>query len=279
VRRFLFLLVLAGCSAATDTSISGVDAADTGGGADSANPGRDSDEPEPDPTELENNLASGPGDFAVEFLAAAPYDSLVVEIDWVAGHEPPSESLDALGSALAELVNKPGGVDIVLDDELPPQGSPSWTVAETESLEVAWRDRYRDLDAGVAVLYYLYVDGNSSADTDSGRVLGYAYHGSSLIMFAETIADTESGLPLQSTVGEAVVVHELGHVLGLVNNGVPMVEPHQDTAHGHHDDDDGCIMYWAVETDAIVDLLLSGAPELDDACRADLAAAGGKAAR
>ena len=36
-------------------------------------------------------------------------------------------------------------------------------------------------------------------------------------------------------------------------------------------------MYWAAETDAIVDLLgLGGAPDFDDACRADVAAAGGK---
>lgn len=222
--------------------------------------------------ERDDNLASGPGDYALDFLRAAPYDRLEVEIDWVAGHAPSEEALDHLAGVIGRVCDKPGGVEIVLDEELPDQGSPAWTVEAAQEVEVEWRDRYRDEARGTAALYYLYLDGHSADDDDEGRILGYAYRGSSLVMFAETMADVDAGLPLLSGGGveEAVIAHELGHVLGLVNNGVPMEEPHQDVPHGAHCDDESCLMYWAVETDLVGSLLGSGVPDLDPRCLADL---------
>ncbi|MCA9566788.1 MAG: hypothetical protein KC656_03060, partial [Myxococcales bacterium] len=65
-----------------------------------------------------------------------------------------------------------------------------------------------------------------------------------------------------------------------VDNGLAMTTPHIDTAHGHHDFDDGCLMYWAAETPAFADTigarLLGGqteVPSFDAACLADMAAA------
>ncbi|MAQ17938.1 MAG: hypothetical protein CMN30_24460 [Sandaracinus sp.] len=51
--------------------------------------------------------------------------------------------------------------------------------------------------------------------------------------------------------------HEAGHVIGLVNTGIPMVEDHEDPDHpGHTTDEDG-VMYWAYETASVSDLLLA----------------------
>lgn len=224
------------------------------------------------PTQQQQNLRSGAGDFALDYLQDSTYDSLLIEIDYVSGAAPDPDAVAALEAALADLCDK-SQITTRLDDELPPQGAPAWTVQQATDLEVEWRDSYRDPESGQAVLYFLYLDGHSDLDSDAGRILGYAVRGSSMVMFKDTIDSTGSGLPLAAGVEETVIVHELGHVLGLVNNGVDMVEPHQDTDHGKHDDDEGCIMYWAVETDAVVDLLLSGAPDFDASCRADLQAA------
>lgn len=247
-----------------------------GGGADTGSrPGLDSGETAIDADQQAENLSSSAGDFARDFLRDDRYDRVVIEIDWVVGHRPDDAALDHLVDVIAQVCDKPGGVEIVLDDEIPSQGAPAWTVPDGQALEVAWRDRYRDPDSGIAVIYFLYLDGHSSNDSAEGRVLGYAYRGSSLAIFEETIASTESGLPLLSSGGveDAVLAHELGHLLGLVNNGVDPIASHQDTAHGAHCDNDRCLMYWAVETDLVGGLLGSGVPDFDADCLADLRAA------
>lgn len=46
---------------------------------------------------------------------------------------------------------------------------------------------------------------------------------------------------------QATLVHEIGHALGLVNNGLDMQEPHQDSAHGAHCNNPDCVMYYSNE--------------------------------
>jgi hypothetical protein len=266
--------VLAACAAPGKGDTSGRD--DTSGDPrDSDTASHDTGEPPVDVDQRADNLATGPGDYALDFLAAG-YTSLVIEVDWVTGHAPDGAALDTLVTTLEEVCNKPDGVTIVLDDEIPDQGAPAWSYAAAEDTEVAWRDRYRDPETGEAVLYYLYLDGNSDQDSDQGLILGYAYHGSSLIMFQQTMADAGGGILGLGDVEPTVLVHEAGHVLGLVDDGIPMVTNHEDPAHPHHDANDGCVMYWAAETDAVADLLGTGALTFDEPCRADMRAAGGR---
>ncbi|MFT4975191.1 MAG: hypothetical protein ACI8S6_001078 [Myxococcota bacterium] len=271
----LTLMMLLACSGA-DKDTTGKDT--DGTGEDTDRPGQDTDEPDPEPDAIDDNTNSTAGDFAYDYLTDGDYVTLVVEIDWVSGNEPEASAVAELQSVLEELCRKPGGVEIVLDDEVPPQGSPVWTYEAAEELELSWRDRYHDADGGTAVMYFLFLDGSSEKDTDSGRVLGYAYRGSSLIMFKETMESTGGGLTLSAPIEDTVIVHEAGHVLGLVDNGIPMVSDHRDEDHGNHDDNDECIMYWSVSTDAIVDVLGlgGGSVDFDDECRADMIAAGGK---
>lgn len=268
------VMVLAACApGARDPGDGGesVGEADSAGGE-----GQDSGEPEVDDSELDANLASDAGDFAYDFLQGGQYDRVVVEVNYVAGREPDDGALEALANNLETLCDKPGGVQVIVDDEIPDQGAPAWSLDAAEALEVAWRNRYRSAAEGTAILYYLYLDGHSVDDGDDAFILGYAYHGSSLVLFKDRIDEAAGTLGLLGSVEDTVVVHELGHVLGLVDNGIPMVTDHRDDAHGRHDTNDSCVMYWAAETDAVTELLGSGTPEFDDACRADMAAAGGR---
>jgi hypothetical protein len=67
--------------------------------------------------------------------------------------------------------------------------------------------------------------------------------------------------------------HEFGHLLGLVDVGSPTVNPHEDTNHPNHCDSRDCLMYYATETAATSNNI---ALTLDDNCKADLKANGGK---
>lgn len=242
---------------------------------DGTSEGHDPDEPIIDPDEVEANGISQAGDFALELLRSDVYDKIVVEIDYVVGWAPNADTRDRVAAVLEDLCQKPGGVEVIVDDELPAQGSPSWTVVAADGVEVKYRDRYRDAEEGVAVIYGLWLDGHSDRDSESSQILGYAVHGSSLVMFGETIGGLGGG-PLTGDPEPTVMAHELGHILGLVNNGVEMVGPHEDAGHLGHDGDEDCLMYWAVETSDVLESLLGGEPDFDGACRADLKAAGGK---
>jgi hypothetical protein len=227
-----------------------------------------------------------------DLITPVPYPGLRVEIDWVTGKMPDAEALDRVRDHLAELVAggwlvKPTGVDVVLDEEVPALGAGVHTFAE---LDAALRaSAGASADGSIAVVHALYADGSYEGDEGSSRVLGFAYGGNSLVILADNLADgcaDLTGLVSEQTceLAEATVLaHELGHLWGLVDNGLPMVADHKDPAHGDHDADPECLMYWTVERtevfDALSDAILGGesaVKPLDPACLADMAAANGR---
>ena len=127
------------------------------------------------------------------------------------------------------------------------------------------------------MFFYLVVSDPSADDSGNLKVLGEAYRASSMVVFQGSIKSVSGGLgqPSADIVESAVVAHEYGHVLGLVNISTPMVTPHQDTAHGAHDTNTKCLMYYLNNSSAgLAGNLLSGGtvPDFDAQCRADLAA-------
>jgi hypothetical protein len=161
----------------------------------------------------------------------------------------------------------------------------AWTFGELQQLA----DEQNDLVlAGDAIaIHIMFVDGHSADDSDSGKVLGLAWSNRHLVMFKQTIevlcaADSIPPLLRDRLCAGAelsIWTHEVGHVIGLVDNGLPMVADHKDGDHGAHDQSDDCVMYWAYEGDAVIGKLRDriaggGADSLgfDDACLADIAA-------
>jgi len=103
-----------------------------------------------------------------------------------------------------------------------------------------------------------------------------SYSGTSFCLFKDSVQSASTLTISGPVIERAVLVHELGHNLGLVNNGVPMQTPHQDTANGAHDANTGCVMHFSVETSLVSQLLGTVPDQFDAACIADLQAAGGK---
>src|SRR5687767_11730294 len=64
---------------------------------------------------------------ATDLIRPTPYAGLRVEIDYVAGKGPDPEALDLVRSELAAFADggqivKPGGIEVVLDEEVPALG-------------------------------------------------------------------------------------------------------------------------------------------------------------
>jgi len=221
-------------------------------------------------------------------IRADPYPSLVVEVDSVPGMEPAEQNEADLAAVLDPLIDKPAGIEVVRDGALASRGADhAWTFAELMEMADASFDRAIAGDA-IAV-HAMFIDGHSADDSDRGVILGLAWSHTHVAIFEQTIrtmCDASSLPPLlaerQCRGAElAIWTHESGHLLGLVDNDLPMVRDHRDPDpdHGAHDASDQCVMYWAYEGQALFDLigdqLLGGGDAqvpFDDACLDDLAA-------
>ncbi len=264
-----FTLALAGSSScsssssppqdgnATDgTSTGGTDGAGTGG-ADSATGGMSGDAgtggwPVGDVEEMyPPDSESEQWPRFLHYIRDSSYERLVLEVDSVPEFEPEPSALEDLKAYLEEILAKPQGVEIFLDDQLEAheQGH-EW---ESEELNQLARDSFDGDEPDALHIHIMYLDGQRTS-RNGGTTLGLAWAYKNIAMFKESIESTCSGLPLveQSTCEKAelaILTHELGHVLGLVDNGLPMVEDHRDPNpdHGRHDENSDCVMYWAYD--------------------------------
>ena len=79
--------------------------------------------------------------------------------------------------------------------------------------------------------------------------MGVSFGGTSIVaIFKQVVKD--GMFAEEEQVEQAVLVHEAGHALGLVNNGLPMQSSHEDTVHDPakraHCSVDQCVMFWSV---------------------------------
>lgn len=207
-----------------------------------------------------------------DFIRDDPYGALFIEVDYVEGEEPHSSATSLLQQRASERLSKPDG--ITLKTSSFSGGQDSWSVDDLKDAEDAHRDNKPG--GNTMVLYVLYVDGEF--EKESG-VIGVHYGPTSVAIFKERIRSGSFTGPLGLSVAEAekaVLVHEFGHAIGLVNNGIPMVENHEDEEHPGHSDNSDSVMYWRVETSEIG--LITGGPsnQFDANDIEDIQAAGGK---
>jgi hypothetical protein len=79
-------------------------------------------------------------------------------------------------------------------------------------------------------------------------------------VFAVFVEDVNrSGSPLvdAATIEQAVAVHEVGHLLGLVD--IALDRDRDDPEHPNHSRNRGSVMFWAIDTD-LVGQILGGPP-------------------
>ncbi len=223
-----------------------------------------------------------PGERATDFLTD-DRPKMVIEIDHQANRPPADSAVNLLRQRSEERLHKPEGITFRIQ---PIQANHAqWTVEELQGLEKQNRDLARTRDT--AALYVLVLGGSYGGHP----VLGVAYGPSSIAIFKDNIerANTVGGVPLfaADALEESVLIHEFGHILGLVNIGTPMVRPHEmtmdpkpETPHHEgrgHSTNMQSVMWWQAEA-GVLDGLAGGGPpnQFDTDDIADLRAAGGR---
>jgi hypothetical protein len=201
------------------------------------------------------------GQFAPALLRSDLSERLVIEVH--ADIEPRSGTVAHVADVLADVSGKP--VSTVAAGA-PGGGDRDWTGAELRQAADAGSTTAQG--GGVAVVRLLFVNGTFEGD-DS--VLGVAVRGDVAAVFVDRTEAAGGLLGGSAAIEAAVTAHELGHLLGLVD--LVLDTGREDPDHPGHSPNQGSVMYWAVESDLIGQVLGADPPdEFDAADLADLAA-------
>jgi len=175
-------------------------------------------------------------------LGSAPDNSLVVEIAYQSSIGPPPSS--AISTLLTRIGDTCSKGSITVDEHSFDASRASLSDSDLWSLELSVRQHWPFW--GTMALFYLYVDSSYGPDSS---VIGLAYHGSSIAVFAGSIAADSAVLGNVAAVTTTVMVHEFGHELGLV--GIVGTAPNEDPNHPFHASDPNDVMYWQVDSTQI----------------------------
>jgi hypothetical protein len=212
------------------------------------------------------------GASAHDLLNADTYNSLKIEIQYMTGFEPDKDAIYHLHAFLQKRLHKPKGISIITK-EITPDSSTLLTTKDVKAIER--KNRTAITSGKQLALYILYTNGKYIND----KVFGLAYLNTSAVIFGENIKEYSGkiGQPNRTKLETTVLLHEMGHLLGLMGKGTPMQEEHHDERHASHCKNRKCLMYYSIGTNDKFGYLIKGnIPELDEHCLADLRANGGK---
>ncbi len=182
---------------------------------------------------------------------------VIIEIDYETGQEPftgpvlgMGDTFDLSQANLERLLSTRKTLTLprVVADMEDVGNIPDEELTVPDVLALADAHRAQHDRAGVKTFYVIFVSGHfaTAAGVQNG-VLGVSIGNTGvLVMFKDVIRSTGVvALPnVVRFVEQAVMIHELGHGFGLVDNGVPMTSLHKDTENGAHCDNDQCVMYF-----------------------------------
>jgi predicted Zn-dependent protease len=117
-----------------------------------------------------------------------------------------------------------------------------WTVEDVLNISKTYPEVKK---TGTETFKIFFVKGYSK---ESPTIIGFHINDSNImVIFKDVIKNSGNGNHISKYLEQATLVHEMGHALGLVNNGLPMVTPHHDQAHGAHCLRQDCVMYYSNE--------------------------------
>jgi len=188
-----------------------------------------------------------PGELAKDYLQNGTCSEILIEVDFVEGFAPGGDALDTLENMLDKHCDKES-IDTELSDTIDASDVMDvYNVNDIYNLEKKYRNHRNG--EGVAVMYILFLNGFYE---ESEATIGVSYLGSSFAIFKEKVEGIEIPHNIRQYVSQsdfenAVVVHEAGHLLGLVNIQYTSVSDHEDPESQHHCIHEECVMFHALE--------------------------------
>lgn len=210
-----------------------------------------------------------------EVLSAAPFTTLMIEVDHAPGRAPSAAALTHLHMTFQNITQK-AELRLRVEQTLADSADKRWTADDLVALEK--QTRSTEHAAPTAVLHVLYPAGRFERDGVAGVTIGGPILGPAVV-FLDTLREypvpLDAGplgpappLPLPdesvSIIERSTLLHEAGHAIGLVNNGLEMVCPHEDAEHDGHSNNPDSIMYWAVDSLEGVRKMLLGDGQVPD---------------
>jgi len=180
------------------------------------------------------------GECRYEILRSTDYSRLHIEINYVTEYAPDSEAVDLLKQRIQETTDK---TSVSVSQNGFGSTDSSYSLEEILAIEKEQRERHKS--GNTFIIHILYLNGEYE---DNDQTLGLAYTGSSFVLFKEQIEEVQFGFISAEEVERSVIVHEYGHLLGLINNGYESPHDHEDPDHPHHSSNDESVMYWSIET-------------------------------
>jgi hypothetical protein len=201
------------------------------------------------------------GSLAGWYLRPAGSERVLVQVLAQDGAGPRAAVPERVRQVLAQLSGKPVAVQVAGVEG----GSRTWTGDELRALADASAPPQT---ADQAVLTLLFLRGGFA---DNERAVGVAVRGDVAAVFAERVQEAAGALGDAAAVEDAVTMHEVGHLLGLVD--LVLDTGRQDPEHPGHSPNRGSVMYYAVESTLLGSVLSGGPPrdfdqdDLDDLAR------------
>ena len=183
------------------------------------------------------------GECRYEILQSSQYSKLHIEINYVTNNAPDSDAINLLKQRIKDVSDK---TSITVSQSAFGSTDNSYSLEEIIDIEKNERERFKSGDT--FVIHILYLNGEYQ---DNDKTLGLAYTGSSFVLFKEKIEDASFLLISPTDIEKSVIVHEFGHLLGLINNGYQSPHNHEDSQHPNHSNNEESVMYWAIESQDI----------------------------
>lgn len=202
----------------------------------------------------------GVGAFGPTVLRPDRSQRIVLDVIAEPGAGPASASLDDAVAVLRSASAKPVSVTSTVVDAR----RASWSASDLRSFA---DERARTAQGnGTAALRVLFVRGGLAGNESA---VGVAVRGDVLAIFADRVDEASSPLVPRARMENAVLVHEIGHVLGLVD--LVIDTGRDDPERPGHSRNSRSVMYWAVES-TLVGQALNGPPptQFDSEDLADL---------
>ena len=206
-----------------------------------------------------------PGGLALACLQDDKFDSMELHFLYEEGYDPIAMNLAK--TRVQEVCDKPGGVSIRAK-EVNFDKNGAWSADDVR--DARWDLGNDAMDSDTLHWYFLFPKGTYTDDS----VLGVAVDASTVAVFKDSVEESEGflGRPSSEEVERAVTIHEMGHLLGLVNLVYTSPIDHEDPEHEGHSSNEDSVMYWAIESTSVGNFISGEIPdEFDADDKSDLA--------